>query len=174
MPRNHKAVPRADREAAILSAAREEFVACGFEEATMASLARRAGMTAANVHYYFATKEALFASVVAGAYDELLARLDALGDPRERLRRYLRFHLVNHRLRAEFLGLAARSSEVADQARRRERWVATTVGELVADDLDAAVLTATVTGLVEAAAEPSPDAVDVLARAIERLSKGIP
>ena len=149
MPANRQTVPRAAREAEILDAARVEFLDTGFDATTMASIARRAGMTSANVHYYFATKEALFAAVIRDTLAALATRLDAIDDPMERLRRYVSFHMANHRMRVAVQAMAARSPDVADFLADRDAWLAKTAGELVDDELDVATLVAVVTGLIE-------------------------
>ena len=168
VPANRQRIPRAEREAEIVAAARDEFAAQGFEAATVGSIARRAGMTSANVHYYFATKEALFAAVARGAYDQLLADLDGRDDPVERLRRYVRFHLAQHAIRPQFQAIAARAPEVAELLVRREAWLAKTATEITSDELDAAALAAVVTGLIEVA-EPHPDPDLVIDHAVARL-----
>lgn len=65
---------RADLENAILRAAEAEFAERGFEGATTSAIAARAGLPKANLHYYVATKEALYRRVVEGV---LAAWLDA-------------------------------------------------------------------------------------------------
>lgn len=50
--------------AAIVSAAREEFVANGYDSTSLRAVARRAGVDAALVHHYFADKADLFAATV--------------------------------------------------------------------------------------------------------------
>ncbi len=63
---------RADLEDAILRAAEAEFADRGYEGATTASIAARAGLPKANLHYYVATKEALYRRVVEGVLDAWL------------------------------------------------------------------------------------------------------
>jgi AcrR family transcriptional regulator len=48
----------------LLSAAREEFAAKGYDGATVRSIAARAGVDPALVHHYFGTKEALFTNAI--------------------------------------------------------------------------------------------------------------
>lgn len=55
----------------ILSAAKEEFLAKGFEQASMRKIAAKAGMSAAGLYRHFADKEALFAALVDPAIQEL-------------------------------------------------------------------------------------------------------
>jgi AcrR family transcriptional regulator len=53
-----------DTKGALLTAAREEFAAKGYDGATVRSIAARAGVDPALVHHYFGTKEALFISAM--------------------------------------------------------------------------------------------------------------
>ena len=59
----------------ILAAAREEFAALGLHAASVHTIARRAGVTAAMINYYHGSKRALYDAVVAEAQGRLLARL---------------------------------------------------------------------------------------------------
>lgn len=54
----------ANKEADILKAAENEFLAKGYAGARTTSIARQAGVTHAMLHYYFQTKEQLFARVL--------------------------------------------------------------------------------------------------------------
>ena len=160
MPPNRQTIPREQRVAEILDAALGEFLDVGFDTATMASIARRAGMTAPNVHYYFPTKEALFAGVTSRAYDRLFAALEDFDDPVDRLRSYVTFHIEHHPMRAVVQAVAARSPEAAAVLERREAWVEATVDRVTRRELDRAVLVAAVTGLIEAVVpHAKPDAV---------------
>jgi TetR/AcrR family transcriptional regulator len=60
---------RRQNEAKILAAAETVFAERGFAAATTSAIARLAGMPKANLHYYFRTKETLYARVL----DEILA-----------------------------------------------------------------------------------------------------
>lgn len=51
----------------IIPAAREEFLEKGFEQASMRSIAARAGMSAAGIYRHFSDKEALFAELAEPA-----------------------------------------------------------------------------------------------------------
>ncbi len=55
---------RTARIAQILEAAEHEFAARGFEGASTAEIAARAGLPKANVHYYFGTKEKIYRAVL--------------------------------------------------------------------------------------------------------------
>ena len=65
-PAERKSRPtiREENERTLLEAAEEIFAEQGFAGATTAAIARRAGVPKANLHYYFATKEALYRAVV--------------------------------------------------------------------------------------------------------------
>ena len=168
MPVNRQTVPRAEREAAILEAAAAEFTAHGFDDAKIATIAGRAGMTSANVHYYFDSKDALVAAVAARAYERLFADLARLADPVERLHRYVAFHLASHSLRGQLQAISLRCPELDEVLRGRERWVAEAAAAVVPDPLDAASLTAVVIGLIEVVVPPADPRV-VLDHSVARL-----
>ncbi len=65
----------ADKRGSILAAARRAVGRRGFAATTMRDIAREAGVAQALIHYYFATKEALFLSIVRVMLDEQLSRL---------------------------------------------------------------------------------------------------
>lgn len=171
MPVNRQTVPRAEREAEILDAAQAEFVAAGFDDATVAAIARRAGMTAANVHYYFPTKDALVSAVASRAFGLLFANLDSLPDPVDRLHAYVDFHLANHRLRGQLQVAAAGSAELTAVLQDREAWLQRTAAAVAGGSgLDADLLAATVTGLIEVIAF-HPDPHRVLDHAVASLPR---
>ena len=83
---------RAENERALLEAAEKIFAEQGFAGATTAAIARRAGVPKANLHYYFATKEALYRAVVERvltAWLDAAASFDASEDPRAALSAYI-------------------------------------------------------------------------------------
>lgn len=68
---------RAELEGAILRAAEAEFAERGFDGATTAAIAARAGLPKANLHYYVATKEALYRRVLEGVLSAWLAAAES-------------------------------------------------------------------------------------------------
>jgi TetR/AcrR family transcriptional regulator len=89
---NGRGLVRERNEAKLLAAAEAVFAKQGFEGASTAAIARRAGMPKANLHYYFRTKAALYAAVL----DRILAVwLDAMdeikleAEPGDALARYI-------------------------------------------------------------------------------------
>src|SRR5438270_864292 len=73
---------------AIVAAAASLFAEVGFEAATMAAVAERAGSSIGNVYKYFANKDVLFAAVLPESFATDLrrrtrARIKALGDVRD-------------------------------------------------------------------------------------------
>ncbi|MDF2140108.1 TetR/AcrR family transcriptional regulator [Paenirhodobacter sp. CAU 1674] len=65
-------------EATILAAAESVFAEAGFGGATMQLIADMAGLPKANLHYYFATKEALYRAVVQRIFQIWLEAADAM------------------------------------------------------------------------------------------------
>ena len=83
---------REENERALLEAAEWIFAEHGFAGATTAAIARRAGVPKANLHYYFATKEALYRAVVERVLTAWLAAAASFNsseDPREALAAYI-------------------------------------------------------------------------------------
>ena len=70
-------------EEAILEAAEAEFIEKGFDQARTVSIAQRAGVTHAMLHYYFRTKEQLFDKILdrkIGLIEEIITSLFAEPD----------------------------------------------------------------------------------------------
>ncbi|GAT16752.1 TetR/AcrR family transcriptional regulator [Mycolicibacterium thermoresistibile] len=85
MPRNNQTVPKAEREAAVLMRAVELFKAYGYRATSIAAVAKAAGLAPAAVHWYFPTKDDLFAAVLRHMIGETQRRIesdpDVAGDP---------------------------------------------------------------------------------------------
>jgi len=77
----------------ILKAAESVFAKKGFAGASTAEIARKAGVPKANLHYYFRTKQDLYASVLDGILEVWLDALDeeivAEADPATAFARYI-------------------------------------------------------------------------------------
>jgi TetR/AcrR family fatty acid metabolism transcriptional regulator len=71
---------KADRENAILAAAREVFFAEGIHRATVDSIATRAEVAKGTVYLYFPSKETLLGRLVIEGLDSLYARLEKAYD----------------------------------------------------------------------------------------------
>jgi AcrR family transcriptional regulator len=69
-------LPRERRIADIMTAAREVFDAKGYDDASVAEIAERAGMVEGSVYRYFEHKRALLVKVVERWYEELLSDYD--------------------------------------------------------------------------------------------------
>ncbi|MBL8446862.1 MAG: TetR family transcriptional regulator C-terminal domain-containing protein [Zoogloeaceae bacterium] len=83
---------RQQQESAILQAAERVFARGGFQGATMAEIAREAGLSKSNVHYYFGTKADVYRAVLANILRLWLAetdRITAEADPRDALSHYI-------------------------------------------------------------------------------------
>ncbi|MEO7497316.1 MAG: TetR/AcrR family transcriptional regulator [Massilia sp.] len=68
-------------EADIIGEAVKVFAECGYEGASVATIADNAGLSKQNLMYYFPTKQGLYERVLDDVLDEWLARMDTLADP---------------------------------------------------------------------------------------------
>lgn len=68
---------KADRQAAILDAAREVFFTQGFRDATVEAIAARAQVAKGTVYIYFRSKETILATLLLEGLDSLYKRLEA-------------------------------------------------------------------------------------------------
>jgi AcrR family transcriptional regulator len=76
-PRGARAQKSAERRAAILSAALDEFAAQGFAAARLDDVARRAGVAKGTIYLHFRDKEALFQELIRSVLGPLVASLEA-------------------------------------------------------------------------------------------------
>jgi len=93
---------RVRNRALILAAAEEVFATQGYRGATTAAIAKKAGLPKANVHYYFGTKEALYAAVLDDILGLWLGELDRIteqSDPATALADYIRAKIRHSRER---------------------------------------------------------------------------
>src|SRR3546814_3474914 len=74
---------RGRNRALLLAAAEEVFATQGYRGATTAAIAKKAGLPKANVHYYFGTKEALYAAVLEDILGLWLGELDRITEERD-------------------------------------------------------------------------------------------
>jgi TetR/AcrR family transcriptional regulator, fatty acid metabolism regulator protein len=97
MPRL-KEESRAGRQEALLDAARVSFAELGFEAASIAAIARRAGVSDGLLYRYFADKRSLLAAVLERYMEETIARAEAAlrdaGDFPSRLERLIESQLA--------------------------------------------------------------------------------
>ena len=84
---------RQRNRALIIAAAERVFAEKGFDGATTAGIAAAAGLPKANLHYYFATKEAIYRAVIDGIVRLWLSAFDDIApedDPALALAAYIR------------------------------------------------------------------------------------
>ncbi|MCC6069816.1 TetR/AcrR family transcriptional regulator [Massilia sp. GCM10020059] len=88
-----RVINRDKLEADILAEAVRVFAECGYEGASVATIAENAGLSKQNLMYYFPTKQALYERVLDSVLDDWLERMDKLAeresDPRDVLRSYI-------------------------------------------------------------------------------------
>lgn len=92
MPRNRAQIPREERRADLVAAATEVLLTKGYEGATMEDISRAAGVTRANIYWYFSSKDDVFAAVMGTLLERdvrALAAEHADLDPMRRLTRGL-------------------------------------------------------------------------------------
>ena len=83
---------RKANEALILETAERVFALSGFQGASIAQIAREAGLPKANVHYYFKTKLDLYRQVLEHILDDWMeeaSSFDEYADPKQALRTYV-------------------------------------------------------------------------------------
>ncbi|WP_095109510.1 TetR/AcrR family transcriptional regulator [Pseudomonas sp. Irchel 3E20] len=84
---------RQKNEEAILKAAEDEFARHGFKGTSMNTIAQKAGLPKANLHYYFTHKLGLYVAVLSHIielWDSTFNTLTAEDDPAQALTRYIR------------------------------------------------------------------------------------
>ena len=110
----------------VLCAAADCFRARGFHGASMAELAKRAGMSVGHIYHYFENKEAIIEAIVERDLAISMALLDELSrdpDPEAAILRFVRDDLTRcssqkrQLLRLEVLAEASRSPRVATKVR---------------------------------------------------------
>lgn len=77
MPPNRRSIPREDRLDAVVAAARQRFETHGYKGTSIADIAGDVGVNAGSIHWYFPTKDDLFAAVVARVAAESKEAVDA-------------------------------------------------------------------------------------------------
>lgn len=77
MPPNRRRIPREDRLDAVVAAARQRFETHGYKGTSIADIAADVGVNAGSIHWYFPTKDDLFAAVVARVAAESRQSVDA-------------------------------------------------------------------------------------------------
>jgi AcrR family transcriptional regulator len=80
MPPNRRGIPREDRVEAVTAAARRRFETHGYKGASIADIAGDVGVNAGSVHWYFPTKDDLFAAVFAQVSEDAKSSVDTALD----------------------------------------------------------------------------------------------
>ena len=91
--RARRVLNRDKLEADIVAEAVRVFAECGYEGASIATVAENAGLSKQNLMYYFPTKQALYERVLGGVLDEWLERMACLADPDQDPRDVLRAYV---------------------------------------------------------------------------------
>lgn len=92
-----KGEEKISKEQLILEAAEQEFFTKGYDGARTTSIAQKAGVTHAMLHYYFRTKEQLFERIIDKNISSLgQTMLAAMGDPTMPLLERIRYGISAH------------------------------------------------------------------------------
>lgn len=81
MPAPNRAARAAERRAAIVDAAMEEFIARGYAATRLDDIAKRAGVAKGTIYLHFKDKESMFEELVRTVIVPVVARLAALPPP---------------------------------------------------------------------------------------------
>lgn len=125
--------------ARIVKAAEQVFAETGFNGATMAEIAVKAGLPKANLHYYFGTKEELYRAVlddILAVWLSPIAAIAPAADPAKALTDYVHAKMEASRARPHASRVFA--NEVLHGANQVERYLAEDLRRIV--DEKAAVL----------------------------------
>jgi AcrR family transcriptional regulator len=76
VPRNRQHIPRDERNAELLNAATEVFLAKGYDATTITDISGAAGVARANVYWYYSSKDDIFAAVMKNLYTAEISRLE--------------------------------------------------------------------------------------------------
>ncbi|MBS42969.1 MAG: TetR family transcriptional regulator [Nocardioides sp.] len=89
MPKNSQEIPHAERRRKVLDEAVRQFEAGGYRATSVKAIAGALGLSSAAVHWYFPTKDDLFAEVLTSMFHAATAQATASptssGDPRAEL-----------------------------------------------------------------------------------------
>jgi TetR/AcrR family transcriptional regulator len=116
-PSRRKAAIRATNESHLIACAEAVFAERGFQGASTALIAERAGLPKANLHYYFPTKQALYWRVLGDLFEEwstVADTFDASDDPVLAISAYVRAKMELSRRRP--LGSKVWANEIASGA----------------------------------------------------------
>lgn len=91
-----KRLPKEERYESLLSVAEEVFTELGYEAATVAEVARRAGVVEGNIYRYFKSKRELLARVILEWYSNKVAELERELAHIASVRSRLRFLIAAH------------------------------------------------------------------------------
>jgi AcrR family transcriptional regulator len=80
-PASSRAMRAAERRAAIVEAAMEEFIARGFAATRLDDIAKRAGVAKGTIYLHFKDKESMFEELVRTVIVPVVAKLNALPPP---------------------------------------------------------------------------------------------
>ncbi|MEL6820315.1 MAG: TetR/AcrR family transcriptional regulator [Calditrichota bacterium] len=145
------------RIAAILEAARDIFIRDGYENATVADIAKHVNIVEGTVFHYFGSKQGLVVKVMEHFYNEitgnLIAGLSSIKGSREQLRFAIRYHLKTLLENAELCRVLFKESrgarsELIDDIRRLNREYIQPLNRIIEEGIQSGELRASVNPLL--------------------------
>ncbi|MFI9616471.1 TetR/AcrR family transcriptional regulator [Streptomyces sp. NPDC052023] len=125
MPKNRQNIPKEERQAEIVAKALELFLDRGYRGTSVAQIARGVGVVPAAVHWYFPTKDDLFAAALKSLVEGEMARIESdpvvAGDSRKVLVKFLADmepHRALHREGYERLAASPALAEFYEQSQK--------------------------------------------------------
>lgn len=134
MPKNRQSVPKDERQGELLAAATQLFLSQGYDGTKMADIGESAGVTRANLYWYFPSKDHVFAAVMDRVLQDELAKLTSehsRATPAQRLVLGLEDMKWSRPLHVEMHGRLVHSPEIAAAHDRFIDWIRSLVYDIV-------------------------------------------
>jgi len=124
---NRRGIPREERLESVVAAARSRFETLGYKGTSIGDVARDVGVNTGSIHWYFPSKDDLFAAVLRRIVEESRAAVEAdlasHGDPMGALTRFLASEERHRGLHVDAHDRLAESSAVAEVHDELHAWL---------------------------------------------------
>ena len=186
MPKNRQDIPKAERQAEVVECARELFVTNGFKGTSVAAVGRAAGIAPAAVHWYFPTKDDLFAAALEQLFTNARFAVQSdpeiAGNPRGELLALLAAMQPYRGLHREAYERIESSSAVGEAYAKMQNWLDEHLLAIIGNQLPAGADTSLIADTAHVLFEgllissrrldrPTSDLVDLLTEALVAVAK---